>query len=26
MYDVEGRIGHCVAAALPDPRIQARHG
>ena len=25
LYDREGRIGHCVAAALPDPRIQARH-
>jgi hypothetical protein len=25
MYDVEGRIGHCVAAALPDPRIQRRN-
>lgn len=25
MYDRAGRIGHCVAAALPDPRIQARH-
>ncbi|SOC52858.1 Transposase DDE domain group 1 [Blastococcus aggregatus] len=21
----DGRIGHCVAAALPDPRIQRRH-
>ncbi len=25
MYDQDGRIGHCVAAALPDPRIQHRH-
>ena len=25
LYDREGRIGHCVAAALPDPRIQRRH-
>ncbi len=25
MYDREGVIGHCVAAALPDPRIQQRH-
>lgn len=24
MYDQDGRIGHCVAGALPDPRIQAR--
>ena len=26
MYDRDGLIGHCVAGALPDPRIQARHG
>lgn len=25
MYDRDGRIGSCVAAALPDPRIQGRH-
>jgi hypothetical protein len=25
MYDRDGRIGSCVAAALPDPRIQLRH-
>ena len=25
MYDRDGRIGHCVAAALPDPRIRSRH-
>lgn len=24
MYDRDGLIGHCVAGALPDPRIQAR--
>ena len=25
MHDRDGRIGSCVAAALPDPRIQLRH-
>jgi hypothetical protein len=25
MHDRDGLIGHCVAGALPDPRIQARH-
>jgi hypothetical protein len=25
MYDREGRIGHCVAAALADPRIVSRY-
>lgn len=24
LYDRDGRIGHCVAAALPDPRIRLR--
>ncbi len=25
MYDRDGRIGHCVTAALPDPRVQHRY-
>ncbi len=25
MYDQDGRIGQCVAAALPDPRIRSRY-